>query len=58
MHNWQEEDLFNWLKENQYSNLVKASNPMSKWDCYDYMTNHRIELKCRRTHYDTLLLSL
>tara|TARA_R100000654_G_scaffold15727_1_gene33412 strand:- start:609 stop:1010 length:402 start_codon:yes stop_codon:yes gene_type:complete len=56
MRNWVEEDLFNWLQQNQYSNLVKASDPMSKWDCYDYMTNHRIELKCRRTHYDNLLL--
>ena len=29
---------------------------MSRWDCYSPYYKHRIELKCRRTHYDTLLL--
>ena len=29
---------------------------MSRWDCYSPKTYHRIELKCRTVHYDTLLL--
>lgn len=56
MHNWKEIDLFNYLVENYYPDLVKAKNQMSKWDCYSPATMHRIELKCRQKHYDTLLL--
>lgn len=29
---------------------------MSRWDCYSPFTFHRIELKCRKTHYDKLLI--
>ena len=29
---------------------------MSRWDCYSPATYHRIELKCRGKHYDTLML--
>ena len=29
---------------------------MSRWDCYSPETYHRIELKCRTVHYDTLLI--
>jgi hypothetical protein len=56
MNNWKEADLFDWLKENVYLDLVKAKNQMSRWDCYSPSTGHRIELKCRKKHYDTLLL--
>jgi hypothetical protein len=56
MNNWKEADLFDWLKENVYLDLVKAKNQMSRWDCYSPTTGHRIELKCRKKHYDTLLL--
>jgi hypothetical protein len=56
MNNWKEADLFDWLKENAYLDLVKAKNQMSRWDCYSPSTGHRIELKCRKKHYDTLLL--
>lgn len=56
MNNWKEVDLFNWLKENVYLDLVKSKNQMSRWDCYSPNTGHRIELKCRKKHYDTLLL--
>tara|TARA_R110000822_G_C15024079_1_gene463475 strand:+ start:89 stop:484 length:396 start_codon:yes stop_codon:yes gene_type:complete len=56
MNNWKEEDLFNWLKENLYIDLVKAKNQMSRWDCYSPSAGHRIELKCRKKHYETLLL--
>lgn len=56
MNNWKEIDLFNYLVENVYPDLVKAKNQMSKWDCYSVSTGHRIELKCRQNHYETLLL--
>lgn len=29
---------------------------MSRWDCYSPKFRHRIELKCRRKHYDSLLI--
>lgn len=56
MHNWNEADLFNWLKENIYPDLVKAEKQISKWDCYSKSAGHRLELKCRKKHYDTLLI--
>jgi len=56
MNNWKEKDLFDWLKENVYLDLVKSKNQMSRWDCYSPSKGHRIELKCRKKHYDTLLL--
>ena len=48
--------LFDYLKNCCYTDLVKAKSKMSRWDCYSPLTNHRIELKCRATHYDTLIL--
>jgi hypothetical protein len=56
MKDWKETDLFNWLKENIYPDLVKANNPISRWDCYSPKTGHRLELKCRRKHYGALLI--
>jgi len=56
MNNWKEIDLFNYLKENVYFDLVKSKNQMSRWDCYSPAIGHRIELKCRTRHFDTLLL--
>lgn len=29
---------------------------MSRWDCYSPITFHRIELKCRKKHFDALLI--
>tara|TARA_R110000787_G_scaffold72331_4_gene161326 strand:- start:32 stop:412 length:381 start_codon:yes stop_codon:yes gene_type:complete len=51
-----EAELFEYLLENHYPDLVKAKKKMSRWDCYSPNTFHRIELKCRATHYDTLIL--
>ena len=51
-----EERLFDWLKEFVYFDLVKAKNQMSRWDCYSPKFKHRIELKCRRKHYGSLLI--
>lgn len=56
MKNWKEEDLFNYLKENYYPDLVKSDNPVSRWDCYSAISNHRIELKCRTAHYPDLMI--
>ena len=53
---WIESDLFDWLKANRYPDLVKSNKQMSRWDCYSPSTTHRIELKCRKKHYETLLL--
>ena len=56
MKNWQEKDLFAYLLKNTYFDLVKAKKQMSRWDCYSPDYKHRIELKCRGKHYDTLLI--
>ena len=56
MTNYKEKDLFEWLNKNHYNTLVNSKNPISRWDCYDIKTRNRIELKCRRKHYNTLLL--
>ena len=56
MDKWKEKDLFDWLSENYYKSLVNSKNPISRWDCYDIETQNRIELKCRRKHYSTLIL--
>jgi hypothetical protein len=56
MNNWKEKDLFEWLSINHYKTLVNSKNPISRWDCYDIETQNRIELKCRRKHYSTLIL--
>lgn len=51
-----EQQLFKYLKICCYPDLVKAKKQMSQWDCYSPTTFHRIELKCRSTHYETLLI--
>ena len=56
MQKWKEKDLFEWLSNNHYKTLVNSKNPISRWDCYDIETQNRIELKCRRKHYSTLIL--
>jgi len=49
-------DLFKYLEDCCYNDLVKAKNQLSRWDCYSQKSKHRIELKCRSKHYDTLLI--
>jgi|TARA_R100001463_G_scaffold41922_1_gene88104 hypothetical protein len=51
-----EKDLFIYLKEKVYPDLVMSNSPISRWDCYSPKTKHRIELKCRKTHYDELVI--
>jgi hypothetical protein len=51
-----EQDLFVYLKENCYPDLIKSKESMSRWDCYSLASYARIELKCRKVHYDELIL--
>jgi hypothetical protein len=51
-----ESDLFEWLLDNVYSDLLICRNPVSRWDCYSPKRKHRIELKCRKKHYPDLLV--
>ena len=51
-----EKELFEYLISCCYPDLVMARSKMSRWDCYSPKTYHRIELKCRATHYDELII--
>ena len=51
-----EDELFEYLVNCCYPDLVKAKKQMSRWDCYSVEYRHRIELKCRGKHYPTLLI--
>ena len=53
---WRESDLFDWLSKNYYNLLVDTSDNFSKSDCYDIETKNKIELKCRATHYQELII--
>ena len=52
----QESDLFDLLKNGFISDLKKSEDQFSRWDCVSHKFQYRIELKCRKTHYDTLML--
>lgn len=51
-----EKDLFNLLKINTITDLEKTENKYEYYDCYSEKYDMFIELKCRRTHYPTLLI--
>jgi hypothetical protein len=51
-----EKDLFEYLKDKYFPDLKKSLNPYSRWDCHTATYGYRIELKCRKTHYPTLLI--
>ena len=51
-----EEELFNYLKESLYPDLVKSPGIFDSYDCTSAKAAHYIELKCRQTHYPTLLI--
>jgi len=51
-----EEDLFDYLKTNVYLDLAMSLDPISRWDCYSKKRQHRIELKCRKNHYEDLVI--
>lgn len=52
---WREKDLFNYLKETT-KDLRLMEDTYSRWDCITDEDKEVIELKCRRTHYPTLLI--
>ena len=51
-----EQELFNYLRLNIYPDLVKSEGTYDAFDCISDKAGHFIELKCRHTHYDTLLI--
>jgi hypothetical protein len=51
-----ESELFNWIKEKFITDLEGSKNPYSRYDCFSPRFKLDIELKCRRTHYDGLLI--
>ena len=51
-----EAELFAYLKENLYPDLVKSPGIFDTFDCSSALAGHYIELKCRNTHYPTLLI--
>ena len=51
----QESDLFKFLKK-VIPDLEKSEDQFSRWDCVSHKFAYRIELKCRKTHYDKLML--
>jgi hypothetical protein len=51
-----EQDLFDFLKADLYPDLVKSPGIYDAFDCISEQAGHYIELKCRLTHYPTLLI--
>ena len=51
-----EEHLFELLKEKIISDLTMSGEKMSRYDCYSLDHNVDVELKCRKKHYDDLLI--
>ena len=51
-----EQDLFEFLKADLYPDLVKSPGIYDAFDCISEAAGHYIELKCRYTHYPTLLI--
>ena len=51
-----EQELFDYLKADLYLDLVKSPGIYDSFDCISEAAGHYIELKCRHTHYPTLLI--
>lgn len=51
-----EQDLFDYLRSSLYPDLEKSVGIFDSFDCISQKAGHYIELKCRRTHYPTLLI--
>jgi len=49
-------DLYNILKLTYISDLEQSEQQFSRFDCYSTKWKMDIELKCRRTHYEELLI--
>jgi len=51
-----EVELFDYLKTFLYPDLEKSIGIFNSFDCISKQAGHYIELKCRATHYPTLLI--
>lgn len=49
-------ELFNILRNNLLPDLRRSDKQFSRFDCESESAKLHIELKCRRTHYDDLLI--
>lgn len=49
-------ELFEYLKDKLYPDLVKSEGEYDSFDCISKSSKSYIELKCRNTHYLTLLI--
>jgi hypothetical protein len=48
--------LFEFLRLNFLPDLERSSNQFERFDCTSQSTKLHVELKCRRSHYPTLLI--
>jgi hypothetical protein len=51
-----ETELFNILRDSYYPDLLRTDDTYSAGDCYSDDFSIIIELKCRQTHYDKLMI--
>jgi hypothetical protein len=51
-----EQELFDWLKAEKFPDLIHSPEVYDGFDCISEAEKLFIELKCRRTHYDNLLI--
>ena len=51
-----EHKLYMFLKENYFKDLCTKEDQFSKYDCYSDKYKIVMELKCRKTHYNDLML--
>tara|TARA_R110001583_G_scaffold23353_4_gene86403 strand:+ start:16835 stop:17242 length:408 start_codon:yes stop_codon:yes gene_type:complete len=51
-----ETELFKAIKINIVLDLEESQDTFAHYDCYSTLHNIDIELKCRRSHYDDLLI--
>jgi len=56
LYNITEKELYNILRDSYYPDLTLAGDTYSPGDCYSADFEIFIELKCRQTHYDTLMI--
>lgn len=51
-----EQELFEALKNSFIPDLTPSHKQMARYDCYSKSHNLDVELKCRKRHYDDLLI--
>lgn len=51
-----EEELYQFLKQNFIPDLCESEHATSRYDCFSKEYNLDIELKCRRRHYNELII--